>query len=257
MSLNEYKKIKHPNPYILKYQNDRKKMVFFGAKHSTDITDDQFDQLEREWENFLEGPKSGKDPYIVAVEGNKRALQKTKNEAIEISGEAGLITFLANRENIKTECAEPNVSDIMKSLSKNYSHEELLYFYFVSKLKHLYRRKNDISYDDLVGILETLKQQLDFDDLEYSMHTIATIHRKHFNFYFNHNHRNFISDLSVPYEEYGAFTNKIAVDRDSYRNNYLLDFIENLWKNSKSLFIVFGSSHAVMLEKALKKIVKG
>lgn len=256
MSIDEYKKTRHAEPYVLKYQNNKQKMVFFGAKHSTDITDSQFDQLSKEWKAFLNEQEISKKDYIVIVEGNKRAIQKTKEDAIKISGEAGLITFLANKENVVTECAEPSVTNTINILSKDYSHEELLYFYFVSKLKHLYRRKENISYTDLTGILGRLEEQLLFDDVEYSMNAIAKIHKKHFNFYFNHNHRGFISDLSVPYIEYGAFTNRIANDRDIYRNNFLLDYIESLWRDSRSIFIVFGSSHAVMMEKALKTITE-
>jgi hypothetical protein len=105
MSYEEYSKKKHRSPYLLKLKSGKNFFYYFGEKHSYNPNDSQWEELKDFWSEFLEKTKDTKK--IVFIEEGIRSLESNENDAVLKHGGMGLITFLANKENIEVFSPEP------------------------------------------------------------------------------------------------------------------------------------------------------
>jgi len=72
---------------------------------------------------------SSGNPQIALVEGGTRKVHKTEGQAILEDGEAGLLTFLADKDRISIDSPEPDRKDEMKGLESDFSRDEIEYYY--------------------------------------------------------------------------------------------------------------------------------
>jgi hypothetical protein len=85
----------HPQwPYISRIDSRRGALLYFGAAHSFSPGDVHHTRLEDEWAAFA--------PDIAFSEGGQPPIASSRDEAVKTAGEAGLVRFLAARDNVPT-----------------------------------------------------------------------------------------------------------------------------------------------------------
>jgi hypothetical protein len=80
------------------------------------------------------------------------------------------------------------------------------------------------------------------------------IHGRLFNTQFESRDKDFLSSILDPRLETSIINKISAFDDSGLRDNYILDEIDKYWKKGLSIFIIYGSSHAVMQEPVLRSL---
>lgn len=253
MSYQEYAKIQHETPYIFSLDRASQHLVYFGAKHISDPAHQQFLMLEKEWQQFLH--KTGGKNCMVIVEGNKRPVRQTKDEAIRTAGgEGGFITFLAHQAAIETICPEPAHDWLIKELSGKFSLEEIAYKDFAQNMLSLIRR---LKYDQSISYKILIDGYLALDQPYYSfpltIDRMKAIHQQIFGTPFDPDNEQFFYTITNPVKD-DTIINKVCRAASIMRDEHIVARIGQLIAADKNIFIVYGASHAVMQEKAVRAL---
>lgn len=247
----------HRLPYIITFDRNGQVLFYFGSEHKRDSTHPQFETLHKEWLKFLDNTKSKKS--IVIYEGN---LDESKlpslEKAIAQFGESGAIVYFAREAHIPYVRPEPKVSDESKELLKEYSKEQVAYFYMMRAIASWCRNPAP---EDFQGFLQRIiyrnKKELGWGDFDFSFEaTVANMHKKIFGREFEVEDKNLIMRAANPMYDLSEI-NEIARKSSHIRNIAILDCIEGYWSGGYNIFIVYGASHAVMQERAIKDFVAG
>ena len=109
------------------------RLVYMGARHSTDIADPQFDEIERAW-NALK-------PTVAFYEGPNRPVAATREETIKQTGESGFVRFLAARDGVPFVTLEPSPQDEAAFVLKKFPAEQVELFYVLREAARLRDRR--------------------------------------------------------------------------------------------------------------------
>ncbi len=255
LSFEEYSAIEHEHPYFYSIESDEQILYYFGAEHSKDVLHSQFKVLEEEWQDFFNKTKSKK--RIVFFEGKLDPEQLiTLEESIKKYGESGAIVFLANQSSVPSYRPEPDIKiEIEKSLA-DFSKDEIFYFYIARAIGHwqhgMVMRKD---FDEFINFnMERYRAVLDWKDFVFSFETFKKIHKQIFGKELDLNDKNLFRKITNPAMN-GTVFNEIAKRSSAIRNIFILEQIEEKWKEGYSIFVVYGSGHAVMQESVIKSLV--
>lgn len=252
LTQDEYSKIKHKIPYIYKIQNKTQFLFYFGERHSFDPNNKQWIQIKKFWFDFIK--KTENQKRVAFIEAGRPSAKETEEKAILEAGGTGLITFLASQSNIKIYCPEPNKTYEMHELEKQFSREEIEYYYF-ARIVHQWWKIPDpkpIFEEYIIRFLERDRKVSNWDDFDFSFKKLKIIHKQLFNTEFDLNNQDFFKELVAPVE-LKTVINKVARASGEIRNEYIVKKIQKYWDNKFSIFIEYGASHAVIQELLLKE----
>jgi len=248
MSYQEYAKIDHDVPYVYRLTKGNQVLFYFGANHSCDPNNEQYPLLEKLWDEFLQLTK-GQDA-VVLIEGTLRNVQITKQEAItKGGGEGGLVTFLAHQAGIRRFCPEPDEQELNTELQKAFSADEISYRMFAQRCLQFNRYKAVDSDLDFERFYQGYSTRFDFSELSH----MKSIHDKLFETPFDPNDEQFFYNTTNPVDD-KTIINKVCRQASILRDQCIVDHIQQLIAQGKNIFIVYGSSHAVMQEQAIRAI---
>ncbi|MCE9517697.1 hypothetical protein K8Q96_01690, partial [Candidatus Nomurabacteria bacterium] len=193
----------------------------------------------------------------VLVEGGKRPRSDSEAEAIAKGAEAHLITYLATHEDIETFSPEPPEEMRFAELLKNFSKEEIAYYEF-AKVVHQWNRHHGTkpNFEDYMKpYLDNDRRHSGWSDFDFSIAHMAEIENKIFNREFNKDDFKFYDTVINPTITFSRINEVSRVEDSGLRDKYILQQIEKFWQEGKNIFIVYGCSHAVMHEQAVRKLV--
>lgn len=242
------------NPYILEFENGKKKIVFCGVNHLTDnsdITNPMFGKIEKKFFDI--------SPNISINEGGdiSKKVYKSKREALLKDGEIGLLKIISDSLKIKTIDGDMRANLEFKELLKYYSKGEFLAYIVTERFMWSLKgerikdqKEIDTRYSQFIQNyimkfgevkLNTKEQTLDFYKANYEM----LLNRK-----FN------LEELEPtnPFDPIGKFQ-EIGRKSKEIRDQYLLKTIDNLLDTNDKVFIVFGGWHLLTCEPGLKQII--
>lgn len=245
LSYEEYAQKKHGSPYMFTLSTSTQHLYYFGANHSCEPTDKQYPLLETYWNDFLKATE-GKN-CVVLIEGSKRRLCATKEEAITQSGgEGGFMTYVAHKEHIPVICPEPDYKTLQQELLNYFEEDAIIYRKFAQSVQQFHRyRKNDASLE-----FETFYQgRYNLPSLD----AMKGVHKKLFNDELNLDDELFFYNITNPVTT-DTIINKVCRKASNLRDQYMVACIDQLIKEGKNIFVVYGYTHAVMQERAIKGI---
>lgn len=252
MSYEEYRKKKTSAPYFFKIEKKDQILYYFGSNHSYDPNNEQYLALKKHWREF--SAKTKPENSLVLVEGGVRPVAKNAIEAISIGAEANLITYLANKKGYKTYSPEPGRVAETKALLSKYTKEQIQYFYFaqiVHQWGNLIDKPNFREY--VYRFLKYDKEITGWKGFDFTINNMKRIHQELFNGEFDEIHTNFFGSITNPL--FGTtIINQFVQDQNIERDVLIIKKILENWKEGNNLFIVFGYTHVVMQEPALKKL---
>lgn len=255
MSFEEYSSKLHEVPYFYFIKRSKQSLYHFGAKHTRDPHHPQFNLLLEKWQNFLDATTQTK--RIVFIEGRASVDQiTTLEESINNRGETGAAIFLSIQEDIPFYRPEPETKDEVTELLKEFSRDDIFYFYVSRAVGSSLRV---LSSENLTKTLELkIKQyqnELQWNDFDFSLKNFEKIHQKIFNKKIDFDDKDFFIKISNPRLSETKI-NIITKKTSTFRNNFILSQIEKYWVEGYSIFIVYGASHVVMQEPAIRSLVE-
>lgn len=168
----------------------------------------------------------------------------------------GYAAYLAVKKNIVWISPEPSKEYLYREFTKHFSQEEILYFYFASIVVQYARKVKKPEFNTHLE-QKTLRyrEKTKIQDLDFSLDSMKKIHKGIFSTQFDITDQKFFKDAVNPTKE-GSVINKIVRLESEIRDSYVLDEIEKNWNEGKSIFVVFGGTHAEQQEPAIRSLVK-
>ncbi len=251
----EYGSKEYAFPYPYHLSKGAQHLYFFGSRHVYDPNDEQIPKLEIFWEDF--SATTNGSERIVLVEGGKRAILNSKKEAIETGGEIQYTAFLAAQSDISIESPEPRASHWFQELASRFSKDAVAYYDFARVCYQWNQKDVRPSFETYVSnFLEANIKNSGWNDYDFSLEHMKEIHYDLFHTMFKEDDKEFFYNVINPTTSF-SIINKISLaDDEGIRDTYILSEIERYWNEGKSLFIIYGQQHAVILEKALRKLVR-
>ncbi len=254
ISFDEYQKMP-PNkvPYTYIISNGKQYLYYFGSKHSYDATLPQFVELKAFFEEFVSKTEA-KDRIVLIEGGGIPPIADSEDLAITKYGEMGYVRYLSNKNHIDIYSPEPSRALMYKELLKHFSREEIEYYFFASIVPQWIRMSQKPSFEEYVqGFLERDKKESNWDDFDFSLENMKIIHKKLFNIDFDTSDSQFSKKIVDPTKQF-SIINDVVRFVSNYRNEYIVDELERYWNEGKNVFVVYGSTHAVIQEPVLRTL---
>jgi molybdopterin-guanine dinucleotide biosynthesis protein len=241
--------------YTYSIESNGKKVFFFGAHHLNDPKNLMFDQIR---EALAE-----QKPDMVFVEGypelelDKEKIRsdyegKTEEEVILSDGERGLSLKLAVENNIDFISPEPTrAAEFKHSLELGHSIKDLLSYYILRDIS----KYQNLSLAELLERGSHVKPENipDGHDANELIDLYKEIVRENYPLDFDN-----IKRLNSPMKTGSdrSSVSDVARDVSLHRNKTLLKRLQETLNNHDDVFIVYGGSHAIVLEKAIERLLK-
>jgi hypothetical protein len=244
---------RYPTPYTFVLKNPAQCLFYFGAEHvAADPKNFQLDMQKHYFADFLMITK--KKDCVAIVEGIKRRVPpKATEESERTGGEVHYMAFLAERAGIEYLCVEPPLKAEVELLSKSFSREEIITYYFVRGIRSwLRRRGNWVSFEDYAAnVLSRYKRESEWDDYDFSLEATLANFKRLMGKEFNAKDEDYIKRITSPYNK-DTVLGKVSEQSAEVRDEYIVSELVRLWKEGMNIFVTYGKSHAVVQEPALR-----
>ena len=241
-------------PYLVEITRPNQSLLFYGSEHTNDPKHPQFQDIEERWNRFV---TTSSEP-IALVEGRFDEVSddatKDNIKSIVDGGEAQFVVHLARKDGIEVVSPEPDRVWEANELAKEFGRDNVVFYYFIRQIGW-WNGLTDmpdvkLEANKMLGIME---KSYNWNDVDFSIERMAAIHNELFDKLFSWDDRQWVYDITTPASQ-DYVTNELARRSGELRDKHIFEQIIGYWNAGKSLFLVFGSSHAVRLEPALRKL---
>jgi hypothetical protein len=233
----EYR-IGHPQPYVFQAGD----VFVFGSVHTSDPDDPQLAEIERRWREFK--------PTVALVEGRLGFLVPGLMDPVEEYGEMGWVNALAKAGDVTTYSWEVPWDRAATELAGRYPPERVA-LYFV--LRPYFSNVRFGRPESPEAFLEEYVHRASIPALRGTITDVADIDRIWRRDFPGERDWRDVSDEG-PLVGYLV---DIAAASEDLRNVHLVRVINTLVAKRERVFVVCGSSHAVLIEPALKGLSAG
>lgn len=262
MTIEEYSKIEHVRPYIFELKAGEKELYYFGSPHISDPSNPLFAEIEAAFNRA--------NPDIVFVEGmhirgdktkfNESVKSATREEAIDSMGESGLTLKLGVEKGIDWESPEPTDEDLYNHLrSEGFSQDEIFAWDVFNILPQYNRQMKREGFERYIsGFIDRFKRTTNWESFDYSYERAIKLGEQIFG-----EEVDVENDLNAPNrvdpipwdekKETQTVLNRISEASMIMRDKKIVEDILEGFKAHKRVFVVYGASHAVIQEPALKR----
>ena len=264
MTAEEYAHMSHDRPYIFKIKNGQKKLNYFGAAHGSDPSDEQFNQIEHAFQEA--------DPDIVFVEGvhvsgdiarfNNYVANQSRNVAIEEGGEPRFTLKLAIQKGIEWRSPEPQEEEMYNFLiEKGYTKDEIFAWCVFRLLpQYSWQTKRDAFEKFVESYIERFKGATRWEGFIYSYENALRLGEQILGRKIDVENVVAPADIidPIPWPEMKdtqTVLNRINETTGQFRDRKIVMAIAEALKSHDKVFVVYGSSHAVMQEPALRALL--
>ena len=247
MTTQEYNSRKWEVPYTYKLSNGRFSLFYFGANHSFDPNNEQYEELNKMWKEYVSMVKKKDEAIIIAEGGEIRKVFSDDIEAIKMASETGYINQKAKEDEIEVIGAEPNPSRIIDALLEKFTKDEIAYYYFARDTMQWASMPTETSgkYEDFIEkYLGYTKQNFEWNDFDFTLENLKSIHTRIFDKEFHPSDKSFFYNIVNPTIE-SSIINEVARECSFIRNVLITEKILGFWDKA-DVFVVYGFSHAVI-----------
>jgi hypothetical protein len=223
----------HPQPYL--YESDG--VLVFGSVHTEDPADPQLDDIENRWNGFR--------PTVALIEGRLGFLAPGFMDPVEEYGEMGRVYALAKADGVPTYTWELPWDRVATTLAGQYPPERVA-LYFV--LRPYFSNLRFGRPDSPESFLEEYLHRASIPALAGTIDDVGDVDRIW--------RRDFPAerdwrDVSDEGPLVGYLVD-IGNSSEDLRNQHLARVIHTLRVKGERVFVVCGSSHAVLIEPAVR-----
>ncbi|MEX0998990.1 MAG: hypothetical protein WD000_03400 [Thermodesulfobacteriota bacterium] len=266
MTAEQYAGIEHDIPYVYDVEANNKKVTYFGVGHSWDPKDPVWEKLKIQF--------VGAKPNIVLVEGFDN-LSSRKKEVIDSAekysedvvigkmGESGLALKLAIEKGIDFDSPEPAFKEEIKYIEEQGLSREAIFGYYIFRMIpqwQQHQEKEDFR-NYIEREIDSIQHATQWDDFDYSYENINRIAQQFWGEGINLDDPDYYSRKvnPIPWEEKKTSQTEVnlaARFSSRFRDQYMIGKIAEYLEHYDRIFIVYGASHAVMQESAIKELMK-
>jgi hypothetical protein len=242
MGWSEYATGSYSWPYILHLQSRNGELLYYGARHSYSPDDPQFAHIEELWGELR--------PTLALNEGGHPPVEPSRDDAIRRHGEAGLLRFLAARDNVPVTTLDPSLAQEVAWLHRSYSAEQVKMFFVLRTVAQFTVREGIDSlpleidrvlriYDDTPGLRQAPTSWAD----------VGHLYERHFR------GRGRVSQVPLSWFDpvrSDTFLNEMSRTSSDYRDNFIVRLLTMHTSEGHRVFAVVGGSHVVMQERRLR-----
>lgn len=234
-------------PYFYKLNKNGNVLYFLGTAHSNDPEDTQFKEIKLQWETFLKETTNSENPKLVLVEGLLPETPQNEISAITEYNEPGYATYLAIKENIAVTTTEPPEDLEINELLSRHTKDKVALYYFLNITYQWINFNSEESLEDYTSkYLGYYFYKPEWEGFDFSIDHLKELYKNKFNKEIGK------EDKAIIYEFVKPTDTNISGESSDIRDTHILNTILEYWKEN-NLFIVYGSGHAIRLEKALKE----
>lgn len=241
-----------PTPYIYKLQSDGQLLVYFGVRHSRNPDDEQWNKLKSCWADFLQHSNSRR---IILLEGDGPTDVKGDwADVIKKRGEVGALLILSHDSGSEIAHADPPINQEAQELAKKFEPDLVAYYIFARSAGAWLRGGTMGTFDEVLAKAASVTSRR-IPGAPDSVPAYSAIHERVFNHPLDESQEEVIIRASAPVY-HDSVVNDIARASSRFRNEHIVSEIELYWKDGYSIFLLFGSAHAVIQESALRDMVE-
>lgn len=241
-------------PYTLTLESNGVRLYYFGEAHSFDPKIPQWDTLRGYWKDYLGNTEKGR--RIVFVEGGTHELPSDQSESAAIlsDGGAGLGQWLAKEEGILVRSPEPNEAYERSELEKDFSRDEIQYYYFARVVLQWIRTMEPrMPFDQYIqAFLNADKKYSGWDDYDFSLEHMKLLHEQFTGRTFDPTEKQVFYDQSNPANS-STVGGRVSRGSSQVRDTFIVSEIVSQIKNGVSVFAIYGGSHVVIQEPLLRE----
>lgn len=215
-------------------------LFYSGVEHSWDPQHPQFGLLREKFTEFLKVTKSSP---LAVIEAQNWTVLSTEEETIQKGGEPSFIAFLCQQNNIPLVCFEPDRGEEMNSLLKEFSQEQIEYYYFARTIAQWYRLKEQPEINTYLNrFLDRDRRASGWQNFDFSIPHMAEIHKQFFGSAFDINDADFFRMIENPTREDNLLKEVVRAS-GSIRDDIVAQKIFKVWEQGRDLFVVYGRGH--------------
>lgn len=248
MTSEEYSKVEHSRPYVLRIQTESATILYFGIGHTRDPRDPQLKIAASLWAQLK--------PEVAIHESAGPRLEATLEDSINMNGEPGWVGFKAKSDGLPLESLDPSKAQLAEALAEQFDPEILKSFYVLQSIyeylrRPVERRRNTVQAVAAANLLRLSAIPVlqgkpnNVSDLQEIVEKIvgpdATIEAPPLRWF----------DPGLKKER--SQFNDIAKASSLLRDRHMIERLVELAKGKRRAFIVMGASHVVMQEPALRR----
>lgn len=229
------------------------RLFYYGARHSTDPTDPQFDEIERAW--------NATKPNVAFYEGPNRHVPASREEAVKQTGESGFVRYLAARDGVSVVSLEPSPQEESEFVSKQYPADQVELFYVLREAARL-RERRGLKGEELkqaVGkMLERVAAMTGGKAAFTTLEGLDAAYRRYWTTPADWREapQDWFDPLKTSAQTGGKFTNDINRLSSEYRNLHMYAALSKAVLEGKRVFAVVGRNHVPMQAAALRCALK-
>ena len=253
MTRYEYSEVESARPYTYTIENDTQQLIYFWGNHSFDLQHPQNLEIQQLRESFLHHPNPKKHALI---EARVLAVAPSKTEAIETQGEVGLLARLATQSGVDRTGAEPTRQEQVTYLEQFFSREDIFYSNLGTCFATRHRWMTGKTREELCLACAKLFHTFPWrEEEDLSLEKVKQIHTRLFGTPFDPMDAEHRKKLDNPTLHYSV-TNDISRKSDDVRERSITGNIISKRQEGYDIFVVYGESHAIIEEKALREFCR-
>jgi hypothetical protein len=263
MSAEEYSLIQHETPYVFRLASGSKELTYFGTRHIRDPKDPLFAEIEQALDQakpdivFVEGVSVSGDKNVF----NNKIEVASREEIIEKMGESGFLVRLAVEKGIKWHSPEPSDQDLYNYLlEKGFSKDQIFTWEVFHVLPQYNRLLKHMGFKEYVQpFIYRFKESTNWENFDYSYERAIDLGEQILNKKIDVESSPDALDYIDPIPWKEKVTNQTVLNRISetsslFRDRKIVSDIADGLRTHNKIFVLYGASHAVVQETALKKI---
>lgn len=241
MSWSEYQTRSVQWPYILQFDPPRGALLYYGARHTNAPSDPQVQEIERLWTTFK--------PTVAFNEGGSPPVEETRDLAVERFGEAGLIRFLAARDDIPVASLDPDRGEEVAYLRQLFAATEVkLFFVLRAVAQYGDARGRDGVENELQRVLSIFNRVPGLSGPPRSVGEVDSALTQRLPGQGSY-HATPLKWFDPTAAE--TFLNEISRASNEYRDRTIIAKLDRSVADGHRVFAVVGGTHVVMQEHAL------
>lgn len=247
MTYEAYDRLEHPVPYVLLADQGPGALLYYGSRHVYDPADPQVADLQRRWASFR--------PTLAFNEGGDPPAEREVAAAMQY-GEAGLVRYLARRDNVPVRSLDPPLADQIDSARSAGYEPESVKLFFVLRYYVSYRRAEHPQSPDAF-IARVLRDPAWAGRLAGPPCDLKELASSYDSLFPQQTDWHAVPDAFFDPVSTTTILNRISRTVSQHRDRFIMRLLAEAVQRGERVFAVVGASHVVMQEAALAHELRG
>lgn len=241
MSWTDYDPGDHVAPYVIEISTDDGRFLYIGSRHTNDPASVDVALIEALWQQLR--------PTVAFNEGGDPPTESTREEAVRLHGEPGLVRYLAARDGVPVASLDPTTAELVAALQPEFTGQQLKLFFVLQQVMH-HRSNPTEPFEARMGrVFAILNRTRGLDVPPRSVDELDEIFRDRFST--PESYRDVPASWFDPTQA-GNFLQEIARRASEVRDAYMVDLLVAKVRAGGRVLAVVGASHVVMQEPAIR-----